>query len=43
MAGAVSSAKAMASEDAYCARTYAPLPFVVSRAQGCMTWSPEGV
>jgi len=40
---AASSASAIASEDAFCARTYAPLPFVIERAQGCMTWSPEGV
>lgn len=36
------SAAAMASEDAHCARTYSPLPFVIARARGCMTWSPEG-
>ena len=39
---AQSSAEAMSQEDRWCARTYAPLPFVVSRARGCMTWSPEG-
>ena len=40
---ASTSAEAIALEDRYCARTYAPLPFVVARAKGCMTWSPEGV
>jgi ornithine--oxo-acid transaminase len=40
---ASSSAVAIASEDAFCARTYAPLPFVVARARGVDTWSPEGV
>jgi hypothetical protein len=30
-------------EDHYCAKTYSPLPFVISRAEGVMTWSPEGV
>ena len=38
-----SSASAISSEDAFCARTYAPLPFVISRARGVDTWSPEGV
>ena len=38
-----SSAAAIASEDAHCARTYSPLPFVIERASGCDTWSPEGV
>jgi ornithine--oxo-acid transaminase len=42
-ARAPSSATAMASEDRFCARTYAPLPFVIARARGCTTWSPEGV
>jgi ornithine--oxo-acid transaminase len=32
----------MALEDRYCARTYSPLPFVISRASGADTWSPEG-
>ena len=40
---ASTSAEAIALESRYCARTYAPLPFVVARAKGCMTWSPEGV
>lgn len=38
-----SSAAAISAEDAFCARTYAPLPFVISRARGVDTWSPEGV
>jgi len=42
-ASSSSSAAAIASEDAHCARTYAPLPFVIERASGCDTWSPEGV
>ena len=42
-AASTASAAAIASEDRFCARTYAPLPFVISRAAGCMTWSPEGV
>ena len=32
----------MALEDQFCAQTYSPLPFVISRAEGIMTWSPEG-
>ena len=32
----------MSLEDKYCARTYSPLPFVISRALGVDTWSPEG-
>ena len=40
---AATSDEAMALEDRHCARTYAPLPFVVARARGSMTWSPEGV
>ena len=40
---AATSGEAMALEDQHCARTYAPLPFVVARARGSMTWSPEGV
>jgi len=39
----VGSAAAIALEDRYCARTYSPLPFVVSRAVGCLTYDPEGV
>jgi ornithine--oxo-acid transaminase len=41
--GVSSSASAIASEDAFCARTYSPLPFVVERALGVDTFSPEGV
>jgi len=33
----------MASEDAHGARTYSLLPFVIERAAGVDTWSPEGV
>ncbi len=40
--GVGSSSLAIALEDKYCARTYSPLPFVIARAQGVMTWSPEG-
>ena len=38
----VGSTLSLALEDKFCARTYSPLPFVIARAQGVMTWSPEG-
>lgn len=38
----LSSSESTVLEDRYCARTYSPLPFVISRALGCDTWSPEG-
>ena len=40
---ALSSAAAISLEDRFCARTYSPLPFVVSSAAGCLTYDPEGV
>ena len=39
---AASSPLSISLEDRYCAKTYSPLPFVISKAKGCMTWSPEG-
>jgi len=38
-----SSAAAIATEAAYAAHNYHPLPVVFSRAQGCDVWDPEGV
>lgn len=40
---ASSSAAAIASEAAYAAHNYHPLPVVFSRAQGCDVWDPEGM
>lgn len=37
------SSSAISTEDLFCARTYSPLPFVIERARGVDTWSPEGV
>lgn len=37
-----SSTAAIATELAYAAHNYHPLPVVFSRAQGCDVWDPEG-
>lgn len=38
-----SSTAAIATESAYAAHNYHPLPIVFARAQGCEVWDPEGL